>query len=478
MPRRIAAVLIVLVGAWRLMVAQEQGLGDTTFALAGDTIMSERLTPFKEPEFLALIEVLRKADVAITNFESIIRNGKGFPTATQATPAHTYMNSPVFVADELKWAGFDMVNHANNHAMDYSFEGLHESVETLRKAGLVVAGAGENLAEAVGPAYFQTAHGRIALIGVASTFPIEGRAGVQSRAFPARPGIATMRFETINEADAQTMAEARQLSQKLRMPPGDGPNGTVQMLGRTFKTASSIRETTVPNAADLKAVMNSIREGRNQADYVVVTIHAHEGRGGDAEVPADFLVTFAHAAIDEGADAFFGHGPHMLRGIEIYKGKPIFYSVGNFSMQNGTMSPQPYDQYEANGLNDASGNIADFYFAREGNDDKSYPADRRQWEAIIAVPTFRNRTLIDIKIHPTDPGSIHRAPSEGARNWPIQPWVRASSSAWPSCRSHSALRFASKMASGWCAWARIDVRPPRAILVRSQIYFEASCARF
>ena len=65
----------------------------------------------------------------------VIRNGKGFPTATQATPAHTYMNSPVFVADELKWAGFDMVNHANNHAMDYSFEGLHESVEKRTPEG-------------------------------------------------------------------------------------------------------------------------------------------------------------------------------------------------------------------------------------------------------------------------------------------------------------------------------------------------------
>ena len=54
------------------------------------------------------------------------------------------------MAEELKWAGFDMVNHANNHAMDYSFEGLHESVETLRKAGLVVAGAGESLADISG----------------------------------------------------------------------------------------------------------------------------------------------------------------------------------------------------------------------------------------------------------------------------------------------------------------------------------------
>ena len=44
----------------------------------------------------------------------------------------------------------------------------------------------------------------------------------------------------------------------------------------------------------------------------------------------------AHWAIDQGADLFAGHGPHFLRGIEIYKNRPIFYSLGNFIFQNGT----------------------------------------------------------------------------------------------------------------------------------------------
>src|SRR5436309_12665847 len=141
----ILALLVCLSGA-----SLAQDLSDITFALTGDSIMSQRLSPYKEPEFVSMLDIIRGADVAMTNFESIIRNGKGFPSFSTGT----YMNSPVYIADELKWAGFDMVSHANNHAMDYNFEGLLESIRVLRQAGLVVAGAGQHLAEAVGPAYY------------------------------------------------------------------------------------------------------------------------------------------------------------------------------------------------------------------------------------------------------------------------------------------------------------------------------------
>ena len=65
---------------------------------------------------------------------------------------------------------------------------------------------------------------------------------------------------------------------------------------------------------------------------------------------ADFVVTAAHLAIDAGADIFVGHGPHILRGIEIYKGKPIFYSMANFAFENETMRFQPAESYAALGL--------------------------------------------------------------------------------------------------------------------------------
>lgn len=222
-----------------------------------------------------------------------------------------------------------------------------------------------------------------------------------------------MRFDTIYEADPQTMAEAKALAKKLKLEGRPDKSGVVELMGKKFKPAASTREITIPNEADMKTIMNSIREARNQADYVVVTIHCHEQRPEGREIPADFLVTFAHAAIDAGAHVFFGHGPHVLRGIEIYKGKPIFSSLGNFSMQNGTMGPQPYDQYAASGLDDAANNLADFYFEREGNDDKSFPADQVMSESVIAVPTLRNGQLVDLKLYPTDLGFGKPRPQRG-----------------------------------------------------------------
>ena len=63
-----------------------------------------------------------------------------------------------------------------------------------------------------------------------------------------------------------------------------------------------------------------VKNAAGLADYTIVTIHAHEG-GKDRFLPADFLVTFARAMVDAGADLFVGHGPHVLRGIELYKGQ-------------------------------------------------------------------------------------------------------------------------------------------------------------
>lgn len=81
----------------------------------------------------------------------------------------------------------------------------------------------------------------------------------------------------------------------------------------------------------------AIREARYMADYVVVSMHSHELRGTDKEEPDQFFVEFAHRCIDAGAHAIVGTGPHLLRPIEIYKGCPIFYSLGDFIIQLETI---------------------------------------------------------------------------------------------------------------------------------------------
>ncbi len=132
---------------------------------------------------------------------------------------------------------------------------------------------------------------------------------------------------------------------------------------------------------------------------MLATIHSHEpGNWGDE--PADFLPRIAHDAIDAGADVFIGHGPHRLRGIEIYRGKPIFYSLGNFFYEDHLQQPLAEDLYEQAGA--APGTTTD---AELGEKFAStyFPSDVF-YHSVIAVSEFDAGRLSKITLYPIDLG--------------------------------------------------------------------------
>ena len=170
-------------------------------------------------------------------------------------------------------------------------------------------------------------------------------------------------------------------------------------------------QTRIPNEYDMEQILDRVSDAKRMADWVLVTMHNHQG-GATITDPGDHLVTFAKAALDAGADVYTGHGPHRDRGIEIYKGKPIFYSLGDFFMQNDTVLRTPHDRYLMEGLGwDAV--PADFYDTRSGtkysedhvnNDTKGMPADFRQWESTMAQVKFKGKKLSEITLLPLDLG--------------------------------------------------------------------------
>ncbi len=126
----------------------------------------------------------------------------------------------------------------------------------------------------------------------------------------------------------------------------------------------------------------------------IVTIHAHM-TAGDRDVPAGFLQPFAHACIDAGADAFFGTGPHLLRAIELYQGKPVFYSLGNFLLQFETVRQIPAEVFQAGQLDAGTLDpslyydwIADFY------------SDSVFWESVVPFITWEGGVVREIKLYP------------------------------------------------------------------------------
>ena len=78
---------------------------------------------------------------------------------------------------------------------------------------------------------------------------------------------------------------------------------------------------------------------------MLVSIHSHQTAGDSKETVPEFLSGLARRFIDAGAHAIIGHGPHLLRRIEIYKGLPIFYSLGDFILHLENCSAVPYDYY-------------------------------------------------------------------------------------------------------------------------------------
>ena len=380
-----------------------------TFALTGDAIITRRLSPYQEPEFLQMVKLIRDADVAFTNLEILFHDyTQGYP-ATHS--GGTWMAAEPLIAKELVWAGFDIVSRANNHTMDYSAGGLRATTEALDDAGLVHSGAGENLARARAPAYIETPGGRVALISVASTFSDEDRAGLQRGDLRGRPGLSPLRYTTRYEVSRSVLDNMRDAAREAgfgNLSDGD----EMRFLSTQFVVGDDPGRHTGVREGDLEQITAVVREAKRQADWVIVTSHTHES-DGSREIPAEFLVEFTHAVVDAGADLFIGHGPHVLRGIEIYRGKPIFYSLANFIFQNETVRFSPGDMYERYGVSAGGmpGELMDARFAQSRSG--GFPANRAYWESVVAVPRFRDGDLEEIRLYPIVLGFGNPRPQRG-----------------------------------------------------------------
>jgi len=407
--------------------------GNFTIALAGDTMLTRKLTPFQEDRFLELRKILRNADARFANLEGTVHTwDEGTPGITQGT----FMTTAPTLLEDLQWLGINLVSCANNHAFDYGEDGVLANLRHLDAARLVHAGTGKNLSEARAPGYLDTPNGRVALVAATATFRPWNQAGEQRPDLRGRPGINPLGFTTTYTVDAAAFDQLKRISQNLGFEKsherarkhfysdkeiGDGKSAELTLLGNRYVPGEGFAIATQANERDLQDNLRWIREARRQADWLVVSAHCHEfggaslltaGTRAELEETADFVTKFAHQAIDAGADVFVGHGSHFPMGIEIYKGKPIFYSVGNFIFQNETVGFFPADAYERFDL-DLRATPSDFLDARTAGGKKGHPSDPAYWENIFAVCEFAGGRLKEIKIHPIDQGFGRPRPQRG-----------------------------------------------------------------
>lgn len=385
-------------------------MSNITFAAAGDAFIVRPIP--RDRSFEEMAGLLGGADVRFINLETVLRREEGFPSAQSGG---TWATSDPSVLDDLRDYGFNMVAWANNHTLDYSYGGLLSTERALDALGFVHAGAGQNLESAGAIRHLDTPHGRVALIAAASTFHESWRAGAARPDVSGRPGLNPLRFQTVYHIAPEKLAALKSaascginayhdmmVKEGFRTPP---PEGMFMFGGHLFAASADgrEREETSPHPGDLARILAAVREAAGRAEPVLVSIHSHEGGDGKKDRPADFLETFSRACIEAGAHAVIGHGPHILRGIEIHQGRPIFYSLGNFIFQNALVHALPSDYYEQYGL-DPSLTVGEALAARSARAAGGLAADPRVWHSVIARWEMADGRLRKLALHPVSLG--------------------------------------------------------------------------
>jgi poly-gamma-glutamate synthesis protein (capsule biosynthesis protein) len=344
---------------------------------------------------LALIRTIRNSDVAIVNLETILHEFKGYP---QADSGGTHLATSPFVAEDLAWAGITMVGHANNHAFDYGSMGILENLKNVEKAGIILAGSGADLVSARSPRIYRHPKATVALIAAASTFASYGRAS-RSGTVRGRPGINPLSVERglIINLSPRAAEYCQRLSVALGFKGWRFGWNRFRVGPFQFAKGPKLRIEQRPrfNPNDLRGVLASIRDAATQANVTVMSLHDH--------LQGPLLRRFARMAIDAGASVILVHGPHEIRGLELYRGKPIFYCLGNFVYEPEYVERLPAEYYETHGLDESKGERA-FSWLNENQD---------TWEGLAANLQFRESHLSEISLLPIDLGVGQRIPVRG-----------------------------------------------------------------
>jgi len=309
-----------------------------------------------------LVDELRRADAVFANAEFSCPKHD-----TPPMPRRFITAVRPEVLDEFSDLNIKLVSFANNHAGDFGWQGVVDTIEAAEARGLIHCGVGRSLEEARSAKFLDTPKGRIGLIATSSTRSTEFAASSPGNGIAARPGVNPLRWGRAYVFPEQEFQQLRCLDEMLgtaaslrevasiEVMPDTGPDKF--KFGSVFEGSLQIERGDrayvryFMDERDCRAILENVRDAANRSDCVLVSLHTHEGTDENwyAPRPPSFIEEFSRMAIDAGATAVLGHGAHMLRGIEIYKGRPIFYSLGSLLMEfeagEQRMTPEMYEAY-------------------------------------------------------------------------------------------------------------------------------------
>ena len=313
----------------------------------GQALIRSDLRDCRAQPFRDVLALLQNADHAFSNLEGAVRGRHG---GWPFVGGENFPESDPIVLDCLKDMGIDMLSLANNHSLDIGPSGVLSTIEEVMKRGIMHAGTGIDRDAAERPGKLSDQLGSVGLIAIdAGPQPDFVYATNGTALVPARPGVNQLKvYPRLALPDAD-LAYFRKLSDRLghetfkraharygfKMVAPDGitywDQGDVfTFFGLALVGAAEVAHgPVVIDPTYLKRHADLVRAARRDVDALIVYLHSHHWQPDFSRVP-EWIVTFAHAMIDAGATAFIAHGMPQLHGIEVYKRRPIFYSLGNF----------------------------------------------------------------------------------------------------------------------------------------------------
>jgi poly-gamma-glutamate capsule biosynthesis protein CapA/YwtB (metallophosphatase superfamily) len=382
---------------------------DWTAAAVGDAIVGTAIAIHdddSDQRFRAMCDLIRGADIASINLETSLFELDTFSGWPSAERGGSYLLGSPDLVDDLKQIGFDLFARANNHAGDWGIEGLRATTVELDARRVAHAGVGMNLSEATRPVYYDTPKGRVAMISFATTFPVSSKAAMQRPDVVGRPGCNGVGIRRSLILPDPTFSVVQNALDDAGNP------SLLSKLGIELERGDEAEVVETLDQADVDRVLSEIDKAGAFSDLLLVNGHTHEPRNEATDAPR-WLEVFARQCIDAGAHAYLGHGPHQLRGIEIYQNRPIFYSLGNFIFHREVADPIPAEQYDLFDLDPLTAAPHDYLRARDGSDSELSMTGDVFYEAAIPIMTFRGGRLQSLAIHPIELSSDAPVGSRG-----------------------------------------------------------------
>jgi poly-gamma-glutamate capsule biosynthesis protein CapA/YwtB (metallophosphatase superfamily) len=281
-----------------------------TLLLLGDVSVEQRADP--AAAMLHVRETLSRADVVYGNLEGLLVKSKGPDQDIPDKSGWQHIGPEAIAA--LKAGNIQVVGVANNVA--YGRQDIMKSLSVLDANAILHTGGGANLEAAHQPAIVERKGVKIGFLQYTAKWYQED----QQIATATLPGVARIKStdgKIIDPADLSRL--------------GDDI--------RRLRSQVDIVIVSSHNRDGLGRVINSAAPETKSGIFDPATLTAPIALGPQYSQAEPYETQLAHAAIDAGADIVYGHGSHVLQGVEIYKGRPVMYCLGNFATDWIRMRP-------------------------------------------------------------------------------------------------------------------------------------------